>query len=136
MIAALGGIAGMAIVERAAAADAHVPKTSDHPLTMSDVEKEYRRLRPLWEKERERFSASSDTHDYWKGPRGKAIIALGPAIIPYLIQELRKGDFFFNVPLAIITNVEIDDGKLVYSEQDDAKLWLKWWDSAREKAKP
>ena len=94
-------------------------------------EAEYRRLRPLFEEERKQFAESSKTYNYWKGPHGKAIIALGPAIIPQLIQELRKGDFFFNVPLARITNADITNDTFG-SEQDNAKLWLKWWDGGKD----
>jgi len=50
----------------------------------------------------------------WDGPHGKAIIALGPGIIPYLIQQLRKGDFVFIVPLKLITNVDISNGKILH----------------------
>ncbi len=104
---------------------------SNHRLKMSDVEREYRRLRPLWQEERKQFSLSSKSDDYWKGPHGKAIIALGPAIIPYLIKELRKGDLLFVVPLELFTNVDITDGSYD-SEQASAKFWLKWWDSGRK----
>jgi hypothetical protein len=59
---------------------------------------------------------SSNTYDYWKGPHGKAIIALGPATIPFLIQALRRAEFLFNVPLALITKVDIANGEYA-SEQ-------------------
>ena len=95
--------------------------------TLEQIENEYSRLLPLWHEERKEFSSSSSTYDYWKGPHGRAIIKLGPAIIPQLIKELRKGDFFFNVPLTLITNVDISNGKLFVSEQEKAKLWIDWW---------
>ena len=96
-------------------------------MKLSDIQKEYKRLLPLWQKEREQFSPSSNTADYWDGPHGKSIIALGPAIIPELIAELRKGDFFFNVPLARITKVKIATS-VSMSEQEKSQLWLKWWE--------
>jgi len=106
--------------------------TGDRPseTKLRNVDDEYRRLLPLWQAERKQFSHSSNTYDYWKGPHGKAIIALGPAILPHLIRELRKGDFWFNVPLALITKVDVANGEYK-SEQANAELWLKWWDSAR-----
>lgn len=91
-----------------------------------DVDKDLRRLLPLWQEERKLFVLSSNTADSWQGPHGKAIVALGPAILPALIHELRRGDFFFNVPLALITRIDIANGKDL-SEQDKAALWLEWW---------
>ncbi len=96
------------------------------PRDWKDVQQDLRRLLPLWQEERKRFALSSNTADSWQGPHGKAIVALGPAILPALIQELRRGDFFFNVPLALITRVDIANGKDL-SEQDKAALWLEWW---------
>ncbi len=84
---------GAATVRRIVVADERASTTSHRRPKMRDVEKEYRRLLLLWQKEREKFSLSSNTYDYWEGPSGKGIIALGPAIIPYLIQELRNGGF-------------------------------------------
>lgn len=124
-LAMLGGIAAILAGGRADAKSAG----RDRP-KMRAVEDEYRRLLSLWQTERRRFAMSSDTHDSWKGPHGKAIIALGPAIIPYLIQELRKGDFVFNVPLALITKVDITNGAYT-SEQASSQLWLAWWDGAK-----
>ncbi len=126
VLAALGGMATMVATARA--------QTSGGTRRLSEklrtVDDEYRRLLPLWQEERKQFRQSSSTYDSWKGPHGQAIIALGPAIIPHLIRELRKGDFWFNVPLALITKVDIANGDYK-SEQANAELWLKWWDSGK-----
>ena len=128
MLAALAALAGTLAAGRPAIAQGGA---GDRPSAskLSAVEAEYRRLLPLWQEERKQFTHSSNTFDYWSGPHGKAIVALGPAIIPYLIQELRKGDFFFNVPLALITKVDIASGEYK-SEQASAARWLQWWDTA------
>ena len=129
--AALGAVAGLVAAGSATADDKPPTDVAKGRVKMSTAEEEYRRLRPLFEEERKRFSELSNTHCYWTGPHGKAIIALGPAIIPQLIQELRKGDFFFNVPLEYITNADIthEHGG---SEQEHAKLWLQWWDGGKD----
>jgi len=77
------------------------------------------------------IAVSSNTFDYWKGPHDKAIIALGPGIIPYLIKQVKAGDFWFNVRLALITHVDIANGKYD-SEQANSKLWVEWWESANK----
>jgi len=102
---------------------------------MRAVQAEYRRLLPLWQEERRQFAHSSNLHDHWSGPQGRAIIALGAAIAPQLIEELRKGDFFFNAPLARITGVDISDGAYT-SEQVNSALWLRWWEEAKATARP
>jgi hypothetical protein len=130
--AALGAMAVLGATGLVAAGEKAPAETGRRPRKMTEVEAEYRRLRPLFEDERKQFAESSNTHDYWKGPHGKAIIALGPAVIPQLIQELRKGDFFFNVPLARITNADITNEKFG-SEQDNARLWLTWWDGGKDR---
>ena len=132
--ALLAAMAGMAVVMAAGRAGAGASRDPSGP-GMRTVDDEYRRLLPLWQAEREQFRHSSNTYDYWKGPHGRAIVALGPAVIPHLIQGLRKGDFLFNVPLALITKVDIANGDYK-SEQANLQLWLKWWDSARDTARP
>jgi hypothetical protein len=130
VLAALGGMVAMFADGGAAAGRTSGASPRPGKWEMRKVEDEYRRLIPLWQAERQRLLASSNTYDYWKGPHGKAIVSLGPAIIPHLIQELRKGDILFNVPLALITKVDIANGEYV-SEQANSALWLKWWDNAK-----
>jgi hypothetical protein len=130
-LASVGAIAGLTALSRA---DDDEKKTAsaDRPTRkLSQVRKEFKRLLPLWQEERKKYDDSSNTYDYWQGPHGKAIIALGPAIIPDLIQQVRAGDFWFNVPLAIITKVDVANGKYD-SEQTNAKLWVEWWESAKK----
>ena len=127
LLTSVGGIARITIARQAIAEAA---ESDNHPTKKLDTRKEFERLLPLWEVEREQFIVSSNTGDYWKGPHGKGIIALGAAIIPLLIQKLRSGDFRFNVPLALITKVDITNGEYV-SEQHTSKLWIKWWETGK-----
>ena len=128
--AALTALAGMAAtVGIGQGADGRTPQRRGET-RMRAVDDAFRRLLPLWQAERKQFAFSSNTRDSWNGPHGKAIIALGPAVIPHLITQLRGGDFFFNVPLAAITGVDITNGEYV-SEQASVVLWLAWWDGAK-----
>ena len=132
MLASCGGITVAVVVGRAAAADEESSDTGRRPTKkISQVREEFERLLPLWQEERKQYGMSSNTYDYWKGPHGKAIIALGPAIIPYLIQQLKTGDFWFNVPLTLITKVDIANGNL-NSEQANSRLWMEWWEAAKK----
>jgi len=96
---------------------------------MRAVQAEYRRLIALWQEGRKSFAHSSNISEYWSGPHGRAIVALGAAVVPQLIHEVRKGDFFFNAPLAMVMGVDIADGESP-SEQAKSAMWLKWWDEA------
>lgn len=134
LLASAAGSAGAALVNSAAVADEQTKETKPRVRNMSEVKAEFDRLLPLWQKERKQYIYSSDTFDYWQGPHGKAIIALGPAIIPFLIQQVKGGDFWFNVPLFHFTQVDISDGKLD-SEQADSKRWVEWWDIGNKQLK-
>ena len=130
LLRSLGGIAGVAVVSQAVAKEKNAPDSDRFLPKMSEVRKEFERLLPLWQEERKAYGLSSNTYDYWTGPHGKAIIALGPAIIPHLIQQVKAGEFLFNVPLALITKVDIANGQYD-SEQANSKLWVEWWEPAK-----
>ena len=102
---------------------------------MDQITKEYQRLLPLWQIEREDYKFSSNTSDYWEGPHGQAIIALGPAIIPFLIQQVKAGDFWFNVPLNIFIGTQIESKPGLVSEQTRSKLYSDWWEIGNQKLK-
>lgn len=131
MLVSFGGIATGLAARQAMATDKESIESEPRRKTMSQIQKEYERLLPLWQEERKAYRFSSNTRDYWTGPHGKAIIALGPAIIPFIIQQLKAGDFFFNVPMDVIIGVEIAD-KTTMSEQARSKLWIEWWEAARK----
>ncbi len=63
-------------------------------------------------------------------PIGKALRKghhrVGPRHYPVPDSQVKEGDFFFNVPLALITKVEMAEG----SEQANSKMWVKWWEAA------
>ena len=130
LLRTVGGIAAVAVVSQAVAEEKNAPDSDRVPPKMSEVRKEFERLLPLWQKERKAYGLSSNSYDYWKGPHGKAIIALGPAITPFLIQQVKAGEFLFNVPLALIAKVDIANGRYD-SEQANSKLWVQWWETAR-----
>lgn len=132
MLTRSGGIAVVAAMTRAVAAEEESTDASPRFKKMTQVQAEFERLLPLWQEERKQFAYSSNTTDYWKGPHGRAIIALGPAIIPYLIRQLKAGDFFFNVPLAAITHVDIASDRF-NSEQSNSKAWIEWWEAGNSK---
>lgn len=77
--------------------------------------------------EREDYSHHSHTAMYWTGPTGKAILAMGPRILPLIVKELRNGDFFFNHPMQVFAGFLLG-GIDLDSEQARSRLWIKWYD--------
>lgn len=96
--------------------------------------REYRELRKKWEGEARKASFSSDTHDYWTGPSGRSLVAMGRRALPLVILEIRAGDFFFNVAAAGIAGPTVDRvvrGEAPGSEQSVASRWAAWWEAVK-----
>lgn len=94
MMLTLGAFTSMGPTRQNIAEEKSSATMFDKKKTILQIDREYHRLLPLWLDEQKQFSISSNTHAYWSGPNGKAIIALGPAVIPYLIRQLREENFF------------------------------------------
>lgn len=91
----------------------------------------FEKLRSEWQAEKERHKYSSRTDDYWQGKAGKEIIAMGKRALPFVMEEIKKGDFFFNIPAYKITGIKMK-GK---SEQEKSKEWVKWWEENKNNTK-
>jgi len=91
----------------------------------------FARLHEAWQVERQRYSASSSTAAYWQGPNGRAIIAMGKEALPFLFEELKKGDHFYVWPIARITGVALPPGQ-GGGEQERRAQWLEWWKEHRD----
>jgi len=94
-----------------------LPSESQGPKAEFDL------FKNLWKRERSPVSAPEDIVRDWPY---RAIIALGPEVVPLILRELEKepGDWFW--ALAILTGAnpvaEEDQGKL----QAMTKAWLTW----------
>ena len=92
-----------------------------------EAQNEFMGLKSKWVQEKAKASFSSRTSDYWKGPAGLRIMAMGKRALPFVMDEISKGDFFFNVPASKITNITIPSGIKRESEQELSKDWIEWW---------
>lgn len=70
---------------------------------------------------------SSRTKDYWQDPAGQQIIALGKKVLPFIMLEIERGDFFFNVAAREITGIAMQKENEFASEQEYAIRWAAWW---------
>ena len=127
LLASVGGLTSVVLVHPTVADDKDESDSYDVFRKISDVRKEFERLLPLWQEERKKTRPGGKTNAYWTGPHGRAIIALGPGIIPYLIQQVKSGDIFFNVPLRLITKIDIGGE----SHEHRSKLWVEWWEAGK-----
>jgi hypothetical protein len=91
---------------------------------------EFNELKKQWDKEAPTYS--SNTYDYWKGEAAKAIVNMGKRALPFVFDEIQKGNFFFNVAAERITQVRLRDERH-QSEQALSKLWINWWHQNKNK---
>jgi len=92
-----------------------------------EAQREFMELKRKWEQEKENFWFSSRTTDYWKGPAGQNIIGMGKRALPFVMEEISRGDFLFNVPAQKITNISAPSGIERESEQKLSLDWIEWW---------
>lgn len=95
----------------------------DAPPPTVDVEAEFRRLAEWWNRE---TAALSDIDQACRHSAYRAIIALGPAVIPILLNELRqKPDWWFDAleELTGANPLTIEDGGKV---RQMAAKWIQW----------
>lgn len=88
---------------------------------------EFNELKSKWTKKKENAALSSRTSDYWKGSAGQEIIAMGKHALPFVMDEISKGDFFFNIPAQEITKIKTPSGFERESEQKLSQDWIEWW---------
>jgi hypothetical protein len=64
----------------------------------------------------------------------KKIISLGDKVIPYIIEEINKGEFLLIYALEEITKYKpYDPDEISMYEQYKAKKWLEWWEQNKYK---
>lgn len=79
---------------------------------------------------------SSITSDYNNCEAFRKIVERGKLYLPFIIEEIKKGDFFLNQAMYEITGFDIrttSEAKEVMGEQDISKLWIKWWGENKDK---
>ncbi|UCC21412.1 MAG: hypothetical protein JSW23_06220 [Planctomycetota bacterium] len=72
---------------------------------------------------------SSRTDDYFdRVPAGLDIIKMGRSVLPFVMEQICAGNFFFNVAARRITGLTLrNEGGIFISEQELALRWSKWW---------
>ena len=85
-----------------------------------------------------RVQLSSSTWDYNNCEAFRNIVSGGKKYIPYIIREIRSGDFFLNQAMYEITRIDIKkyfgiSTPPFMGEQEISKLWLRWWEENKSK---
>jgi len=88
--------------------------------------REFVKLKAQWEVEIKAVSFSSDTADRWTGPAAHAIVGMRKRALPFVMEEIKQGNFFFNIAAVAITGT--DQGQGLWSEQERSRKWVQWWD--------
>lgn len=89
---------------------------------------EFYRLKESWEKECAEVFASSFIADRCKGPAGRSIIGMGKRALPFVMEEIGKGNILFNQAALEICGFQVAPGLM--SEQDRSDRWIRWWQSS------
>jgi hypothetical protein len=79
---------------------------------------------------------SSITSDHNDCDAFRKIVERGEVFLPFIIDEIKKGDFFLNQAMGEITGFDImsmPGAKEVGGEQDVSKLWIEWWKENKER---
>jgi len=86
-------------------------------------------------RKRPEIKMSSLASDYNNCEAFRRIVEKGEVFIPFIIEEIRNGDFFLNQAMAEITGVNItanlEPGE-IHGEQGASKLWIDWWEGNKE----
>jgi hypothetical protein len=61
---------------------------------------------------------------YWMSESGRQIIAMGKKAIPFLMEELENGNYWYSTALDYITGIRMGGS----TGDDLAQNWLDWWD--------
>jgi len=61
---------------------------------------------------------------YWMSASGRKIIVMGKRAIPFLMEELKNGNYWYSTALDSITGVRMGGT----TGDDLAQNWLDWWE--------
>jgi hypothetical protein len=65
---------------------------------------------------------------YWMSASGKKIIAMGKRAIPFIMDELKSGNYWYSTALDYITGVRMSGT----TGDNLAGNWLDWWDENKD----
>jgi hypothetical protein len=115
----------------------HVPSRSNNP-PVTQMEQKYLAAIKDWKAyiAKPEVSESSRSDAYVKNEWFDRIVTLGPSAVPFLIRDIKQGEFFLCEAVERITGVNV---RAVYPEerttslQDVSRIWLRWWDEMGSK---
>jgi hypothetical protein len=89
----------------------------------------HREVAALW---RTPEYATASLQELWEAPSYRAIVALGPAVVPLCMAALRNGEFVLARAVLEITGLRAPrlTGNEFPSEQATAAALLAWWNNS------
>ena len=90
------------------------------------AEKEFQRLKAVFEDEISYppYSDYTFTVRYWDSESGRNIIAMGKMALPFIMEEVKRGNSWYAVAAARITGIKMRGP----TADDLNRQWLEWWD--------
>ncbi|MBN1513381.1 MAG: hypothetical protein JXB13_15295 [Phycisphaerae bacterium] len=78
-----------------------------------------------------RVEVSSRPEDHNDCEAFRRIVAGGERFLPFIVEEIRRGDFYLNQAMHEITGIDVrkhyNDQAGLGGEQHDSELWIRWW---------
>jgi len=65
---------------------------------------------------------------YWMSESGRAIIAMGKRALPFLMDELQNGNYWYAAAVDSITGIRMAGT----TGEDLAERWLAWWEDNKD----
>lgn len=65
---------------------------------------------------------------YWMSDSGRAIIAMGRRALPFIMDEIQAGNYWYTYAAASITGIRMQGT----TGEDLSERWLAWWDDNKD----
>ena len=94
-----------------------------------EARSEFITLKKKWKDETQglRLLSTIIVEDYWKGPAAHELIGMGKRALPFVLEEIEAGNFYFNVAASRTTGLDLSSENEKYDERKHSKRWLEWW---------
>ncbi|MBF0483075.1 MAG: hypothetical protein HQL25_00050 [Candidatus Omnitrophica bacterium] len=66
----------------------------------------------------------------------RKIVETGKVFLPFIVEEIKKGDFFLNQAMEEITGIKstsLKNTDEIIGEIEISKLWIEWWEQNKNK---
>ena len=93
------------------------------------IKSKFETLTSAWDEHCHKVAFSSSMHSYLDSPQYKALVDLGPAVIPQIIEHYNSDDLPWGFVLQEITGVNMIADANQFSPASVKRNWLSWYET-------